>query len=716
MLIEDPALRELFKSESEEHLQRLDDLLMRLEQMPADHGLIDESFREAHSMKGAARMLGLKAILALANRLESSLNSARQGQLSLGRDDISRMLREVEDIRRHVEEATGEPMSAATRLTPTVAAPTPTTLSNTAPQKASPPSRPASPPAPTHDVGPSRIDTVRVDTRKLDELMNHAGELVVARTRLVQRLSEIDAVIDAFEGALRGLPGVFTNPLGNVLQSLQHLRGIFAEDGTRVETLSNTLENAVRQMRLLPLATILKAFPRMVRDIGQEQGKDIELHFEGEDTLVDKRILEEIKDPLVHMLRNAADHGIESPEERRLAGKPAVGRLFIRARRCADHIVIEVGDDGKGLDLENIRTTARQRGLLTADVLDSMNDEELRALILLPGFSTKRFVTDVSGRGVGMDVVRANIEQLKGTLGIDSHAGRGTSFTMRIPVTLATMRALLVEVGGYVYGIPIENVGNSRMVARAGIFTREGRKVALFRGSPVPVAHLVDLLRLPAPPEPESRAADAAPESCVFLVVGKECFGVFVDALLGEQHLLLKPKSDLLDGVANVMGAAILSNGDICTILEPRGLLAAMPSDSRPVPRAQRQARDGGRKKLILLAEDSITTRAQEVRILEGAGYEVVAATDGLDAYGKLGSRHFDAVVSDINMPRLDGLELAGKIRAIPEYADLPIILVTSLASDEDKRRGLEVGANAYITKPEFDQTILLDCLERLVG
>jgi two-component system chemotaxis sensor kinase CheA len=276
-------------------------------------------------------------------------------------------------------------------------------------------------------------------------------------------------------------------------------------------------------MRMLPLGNVLKPFPRMVRELGIEQDKQIELSITGEETLADKRILEEIKDPLVHLLRNAIDHGIETPDCRMAAGKPATGRLTIAASQAADQIVIEVSDDGTGLVPENIRAMARQRGLFTDHALAEMSLEQIQALILLPGFSTKRFVTDVSGRGVGMDVVKTNIDRLKGRLGIESVPGLGTRFTMRIPVALATMRVLLVDVGGFPYGLPTDNVGLTRTVAAAAVVTREGRNVVLYRGAPVPVARLVDLLGLPSPSVPSLPPDAGTP--CVLLTVGKESFG-----------------------------------------------------------------------------------------------------------------------------------------------------------------------------------------------
>jgi two-component system chemotaxis sensor kinase CheA len=713
MLIEDLALRALFKTESDEHLQRLDDLFLRLEKAPAEKELIEEAFREAHSMKGAARMLGQKTILALAHRLETTLNSARQGGLALNRESISQMLRETGEIRHCVLVATGEaPTTVVT--SPIIAcedAPA-VALTDTGP---SPPLPTAVPPASTAQAKGATIDSVRVDTRKLDELMTHAGELVVMRTRFAQRLGEMDALMDDLAVAARSLSATESGQLAVIANSLSEMRRTFADDGARLDTLSSTLEATVQQIRLLPFSIVFKTFPRMVRELADEQQKDIELKIEGEETLADRRILEALKDPIMHILRNAVDHGIEMSDRRQNAGKSPCGQIRIRASHAADRVVVTISDDGNGLDVERIRATARQRGLVTDEALAAMSREQLQALILLSGFTTKRFVTDISGRGVGMDVVRANIKELKGSLDISSEPGGGTSFIINVPNTMVTLRVLLVDVAGMSFGLPIDAVGVSRAISPEGIFTREGRNVSLYRGTPVPVMHLAQLLKLPTGAVPIPHPSSVA-TPCVFLTAGKNSFGVFVDSLVGEQHLVLKPASPLLGSVRQIQGATILSSGTICTVLDPAELFASFPAGTATAPVTPKLEQRAERKKLILLAEDSITTRAQEVRILEGAGYEVVAATDGLDAYGKLGTRHFDAVVSDINMPRLDGLQLAEKIRAIPEYADLPVILVTSLASDEDKRRGLEIGANAYITKPEFDQSILLDCLERLVG
>jgi two-component system chemotaxis sensor kinase CheA len=416
----------------------------------------------------------------------------------------------------------------------------------------------------------------------------------------------------------------------------------------------------------------------------------------------------------MHMLRNAVDHGIEPPQARESSGKPRTGTVWIKASQTASSIAIEVSDDGRGLDEEAIKRAATKRGLASENALAAMSPAQVHALILNSGMSTAGFVTDVSGRGVGMSVVRANVERLKGSIQVQSTPGQGTSIRILLPLTLATVRVLIVEVNGHPYGLPVECVRVLTMVAPENMFTVAGRNAVLHQGRPVSVARLADLLELPSATQRDKVRDASAACPCVVLSLGGEPFGVFVDALLREQEVVLKPESALLGRVRNVAGVTILDSGEICVVLDAQDLLASMRSRAAPAA-APEAVESTERKKAILLAEDSITTRTQEARILESAGYEVVTAADGLEAWNKLATRVFDAVVTDVLMPNLDGLGLAGRIRREPKYAELPVILVTSLASDEDKRRGLEAGANAYITKPAFEQKLLLDCLERLI-
>jgi two-component system chemotaxis sensor kinase CheA len=728
-MIEDAKLRQLFKAESEEHLQHLDDALLRLEKTPADQELLEEAFREAHSLKGAARMLGLNSIQAPAHRLEDELNAARQGAQSLNAEVLARMSGGLAELRRLTQDAIALPGE-----TGRVAAAAPGSMPGAGNRAAAAaegeggkaagaePDTPAPEPAPH---APFHIESVRVDTKKLDALLTHAGELTVTKTRVARRIGDLDTLIGQCEDWLRResahrsersstQAGTAQDWLGHIGALLVRLRAGFSEDSARLDFIAGELESGIRHVRLLPLSNVFALFPRLVHDLGREQGKEIELLIEGKETNADKRILEEIKDPLMHMLRNAVDHGIEPPQEREALGKPRVGTVRITASQTANSVIIEVSDDGRGLDVAAIRRAAAKRGLLSAEALSAMNPDEVQALIFTPGMSTAGFVTDVSGRGVGMSVVRTNVERLKGSVQIESTPGKGTRIKLLLPVTLSTVRVLIVEVNGHPYGLPAECVQVLKLIAPADVFAVEGRDAILHQGKPVSVAKLANLLELrQAAPRDAAGGAPAA-SACAVLSLAGESFGVFVDVLLDEQEVVLKPQSALLQRVRNVAGATILDSGEICMVLNPQDLLASMRKGLAATAPAQAPGA-AAIKKAILLAEDSITTRTQEARILENAGYEVVTAVDGLEAWNKLATRDFDALVSDVTMPNLGGLGLTEKVRREPRYADLPVILVTSLASDADKRRGLEAGANAYITKPAFDQKTLLDCLERLI-
>jgi two-component system chemotaxis sensor kinase CheA len=428
--------------------------------------------------------------------------------------------------------------------------------------------------------------------------------------------------------------------------------------------------------------------------------------------VADKHVLEEMKDPLMHLLRNAVSHGIESPEQRVQAGKPRTATLRIKASQTPASIVIEVSDDGRGLDLDEIKRTALKHGMYREDELAGMSVAQVQSLILLPGFSTTSFVTDVSGRGVGLDVVRDNVERLKGVLQIESAPGRGLTLRAQLPVSLATVRVLIIAANGCRYALPVEHVQFSRKLELRALYPMEGRQTFSLDGQAISVAWLIDLLGITASAPKSPSLGSQSTSICVVLTVGEERFGLMVDELLDELEVVLKPQGKLLKRVRNVSGATILDTGEVCMVLNPHDLFKTL---SKKSVAAVTVAKAIAVQKVLLLAEDSITTRTQEKRILEGAGYEVVTAVDGEDAYNKLGTRSFDAVVSDIEMPNMTGLALTEKIRSDRKYAELPIILVTSLASEEDQRRGLEAGANAYIAKPSFDQQTLLDCLARLI-
>jgi len=643
-------MRDLFKVESEEHLQRLNDGLLKLEKSPADAGTLEEVFREAHSLKGAARMLGLNQIESLSHRLEDVFGSARKGETILTPKTIDALCKDLDNIKKLVAEAIGGE--------PVIEKP--------------PEPDPAEPAARETKIEEFRIETVRVETRKLDRLMTEIGELKVL---------------------------------------LNQLRNATGEDISKLDLVADALDDGIRSIRLLPLSTIFSLFPRMARDLARERSKEVELTIEGGETAADKRIIEELKDPLMHLVRNAIDHGIELPQERKKAGKPRQGSVLLKAYQTATNIVIEIKDDGRGLDLETIRRVALKQKICREDELAAMSLAQIQALIFVSGFSTSAFVSDVSGRGVGLDVVRTNIERLKGIIQIESASGAGTLFRLRLPITLATARVLIAAVAGVKVAVPVEHVQTTRLLTRQEIFTVEGREAIMHEEKPVSVVWTADILELKTKNLEQRTPDDKIP--CVILSLGEEKLGLLIDALLDEQEIVLKPQSPLLRRVRNVSGAAILGSGEVCAILNPQDMIAS--ARKKHLQAAAEEKIKEEKRKTVLLVDDSITTRAQLKRILEGAGYEVEQAVDGIDAYNKLGGRHFDALVADILMPNMDGLTLTSKVRQEEKYRELPIILVTSLSSDEDKKRGVDAGANAYITKPAFDQKVFIDTLRRLI-
>lgn len=593
-----------------------------------------------------------------------------------------------------------------------------------------------------------RIETIRVPTRNLDTLMTQAGELTVTKIRLAHRLTEIEEITTLWEEWSRD---TFLNRFllneedanGNTLGQTSHLgqlqnyhhraqerveqlgqlinqlRTAIYEDTARLDLIATELEEGIRTLRLLPLSTIFNLYPRMVRDLARLEAKEVELIIEGGDTKADKRILEEMKDPLMHMIRNAVDHGIESPDEREAMGKPRTAKIHLRGYHTATNIVIEVSDDGRGFNLEQIRQTALKRGISTEEELATMTSNQIQSLIFASGFSTRSFVTEVSGRGVGLDVVRTNVEALKGSIQVDSVTGQRTTFRIQLGTTLATAHVLIVIVSGITYALPVEFVETTRLVSSDEIFTIEGRETIIHEGQPISVVFLVDLLELSGVSS-TGLLGEHQQLPCIILRVGEDALGVFVDALVDEQDVVLKPQSQVLKRVRNVAGATILGTGEVCMVLNPQDMLKSARKQGGGSSRVRAMTWENteisiSTKQSILLVEDSIAIRTQEKRILEAAGYEVVTAVDGVEALTKLRNRSFDAVVSDIQMPNLDGLELTNRIRQQSEYSELPIILVTSLASDEDKRRGAEAGANAYITKGTFSQEVLLETLKRLV-
>jgi two-component system, chemotaxis family, sensor kinase CheA len=769
MYIEDEELRSLYQVASADHLNTIESGLLQLEKNPQDKGQLNALLRATHSLKGDSRMLGVQDAETLVHQMEELLSAVDKGEQNFTQDMCDRLYKGLDAVRRVAQEATtGEPanvsifhimaelmgamsQSEAPALTAPVTMPTvdlaveatlasveealaslPSAKSTFIPQESDSPSDLAGDMASAAPDEQYTIDTIRVKAQTLDGLMTQADELSVTKLQVAQRVDDISGLLNLWEDwtrettkwkqnqghlspqeTIQEYEELNQNRLQQLGSLLTQLRSFVAEDTSRLSSVANDLESGLRKLRLMPLSSVFSLFPRMVRDIGKQQDKDINFQIEGGDVLADKRILEEIKDPLTHLLRNAVDHGIESTVERLEKGKSGTSSLRLRGYASGDRIVIEVLDDGRGLDVDAIQRSALRKGLYTEAELAVMTPGQIQGLIFAPGFSTRTTVTELSGRGVGLDVVKDNIERLKGSIEVESTPNKGCIFRLTISSNLATTHALLVSVNQAPYAIPLDVVETMRLVSRKELFKMEGRFTLNWQDQPIPIAWLSDLLEVSAQ-SADALSANNQALSCVILKVGKTYLGLIVDALMDQQTLVLKPQSKLLKRIRNVAGATLLGSGEICMVLNPQDLVksALKGSTSGAIVERLTEVRT---KTRILLVEDSIPIRTQVKRILESAGYDVTAAVDGLDGFNKLRSGQFDAVVSDVEMPNLTGLELTARIRQYSEYDELPVILVTTLAKEEDKRRGADAGANAYLTKGDFDQSLLLNTLRRFV-
>jgi two-component system chemotaxis sensor kinase CheA len=482
----------------------------------------------------------------------------------------------------------------------------------------------------------------------------------------------------------------------------------YASDTTYMSMVIDELEEEIKRVRMLPLSTITGPLGRMVRDLARGTGKEAVLEIVGSDTELDKQVLEQIKDPLVH--------GIERPDRREARGKPRAGTLTLSAEQLGKNIVICISDDGAGLDYESIRESIVRRGVLD---VGSLNDADLKEAIFQAGVSTSPIITDISGRGVGLDIVRKNVEALRGTVNVHSTPGDGTTFTLTLPLRLASSRGLLVHVGANTYAIPLNNVVKIDHIALQEISSLEGQDTIWYDGRPLTLVRLRDVLELP-PAAGENGSVEEEGILVVIVVAAERRMAFAVDGLVGQQEMVIKGLGKQLSRVGGIAGATVLGNRQVVLVLNVGDLIKlAMKSKRRSVLDTLSSAtslKAQQAQKQVLVVDDSITTRTLEKNILEAAGYTVRLATDGREALGDIASRGVpNLIVTDVAMPRMNGFELTRQIREDEHTADLPVILVTSLDSDEDKARGIEVGADAYIIKSSFDQDNLLETIEQLI-
>jgi len=722
-----------FAEEAREHVEALNRGLVELEKNPGDEENLNAIFRAAHTIKGSSRMLKLTTITEVAHKLEDALGSLREKRISHSPELAGLLFRGVDALAAMIEKVSvGEQISmdnvalcealaqAAQDSLPAGSASAgsepvkknqaesdhlavPGIRSDSEPPSAQP-AKPASP-----------SESIRVKSEKLDDLIRLMGEVVSHRNKLKQRILDVSVLEREAKQTLdvcsRVCDGESLANARSLHRGLKQLLTVMKQDKTLQDILTAEFQEKALMLRMVPLSSVFDPLHRLVRDISNALGKDLDFEINGSEIELDKKMVEKLSDPLVHMLRNAIDHGIEEPQVRQEAGKPPKGRVHLSAAYDSGNIVIELLDDGAGISTAKIREKALARKLFDAAALDSMPEPALLDLIFLPGFSTSGIITDISGRGVGMDVVKRNIvEDLKGTVQISTKEGIGSTFSIRLPMTLAIMRVLLISCRGMKFGIGTHYVIEIINITADEVIDVVGRKALRLREEFIPVADMADVLKI-------AQNGQKKRDRHLMLIVqiGSEKMGFMVDSVLDEEDMVIKALPDHLKQVRLVSGVTISGRNEIINILN-------MPA----VMEAARHAKGGRQESLadetagqevnILVVDDSVNTREIEKSILEAYGYRVTIAGDGLEALAIAEESKFDLVITDVEMPRLDGFSLTERLRSNDTYKDVPIIIVTSREKDEDKRRGISVGANAYIVKGSFDQSNLVDTVQNLIG
>lgn len=535
--------------------------------------------------------------------------------------------------------------------------------------------------------------TVRVDVKRLDHLMRLIGELVLGKNRLISIYDEVEERYDGEQ---------FLEELNQVVSA--------------VSIVTTDLQLAVMKTRMLPVSKVFNKFPRMVRDLSRDMGKNIELIISGEETELDKTIIEEVGDPLVHIIRNSCDHGIESKDERIAAGKSEAGKIELKAYNEGNHIVIEIADDGRGLNAEVLKQKALEKDIITEREADMMNDKEAYSLIFRAGFSTAKVVTNVSGRGVGMDVVKTNIEKLNGMIDVESELGQGTILKLKIPLTLAIIQALIVGVQEEYYAIPLSSVIETVRANQDEIYIVEGRSVLRLRDEILTLVRLSDIFKV------DSVIKNSSEMYVVVIGLAENKIGIIVDYLVGQEEVVIKSLGYYLKGTEGIAGATVRGDGKITLIVDVAGMMHLAKYAKGTVSSLQEEAGEAVEKTqasdyIILAVDDSQVDRAIMKKYLSPLGVTVIEAQDGIEALDiiKNGEKVIDAVLVDIEMPRMDGYTLASEIRKYNKFKNLPLIAVTSRSSKTDRMRGVESGMTEYITKP-YSADYLVNVVKRNIN
>lgn len=707
-----------FVEEARDHLARLGEGLAALDAGRADPEGVNALFRSAHTIKGSSRMLRLASITEIAHRLEDVLGAMRDGSLAYSAPLGQLLYRALDQLADLVDrlaqggDGASLPAPDGALCQALAQAAGPAAPGEEAPAAPAEPIESAEPPAAVTAPEPrlQAAETVRVRLSKLDELIKLMGEVVSSHARMRERLADIHALERSLAASLGD----------GAAQGLRQFARLLKDDVQAQEALMDELHDKTLLMRMLPLAIVLEPAARLVRELARSVGKQVECSIGGTEIELDRQLIDKLSDPIIHLIRNAIDHGIELPAARAAAGKPAQGRLRLSARQDGGWVVIEVADDGGGIPVAAVREKAVKKGLLSAEKAAALSDQEAIDLIFLPGFSTSSIITDLSGRGVGMDVVRQTVlDELQGAVGIETRPGQGTTFSLRLPMSLAMMRVLLVQAHGLPWGFTAQHVVELQRVPAQALMQVAERQVVIVRNEFVPVVPLAELLRVPAPAAPAGGPGAQERHPGLLLVVlqvRSEKIAVQVDGLLDERDMVIKPLPPHLRRLPLVSGMVITGRNEMVNVLHAPALLEQARRLRGQGVQAGAAAHASATPYRVLVVDDSLNTREIEKDVLQAYGYHVTLAEDGVDGLRKAMEGEFDAILTDVEMPHMDGFTLTARLREEDRYRDTPIVIITSREKEEDKRRGMQVGADAYIVKGDFDQNNLVETLRTLLG
>lgn len=762
----DAELLSIFRDEVGEYLATLNNALLQIETADASMDMLRELNRVAHSMKGAARAVGLKVVETIAHYMEEVFDAALHHRLKLIPDVCDTLYDGLDLIQSVVEgeENDKETLVAVLVRLEQVVIQSSSSIDATAAIEfevngglfqetaadtengeadlagdvtgtAEGAAAAAFTGEATTLIMRSAEDSIRVPVGKLDRLMAESSELLVIRMQAEERQREVHALRTlhrrwrrewqalraAFVRMARRMhdePGEGGSDLNHLLKFLEHnqrhllesqrhltqLAQAMAQDTLRLTMLADQLQDDISGMRLVSFETLLGGFQRIVRDLARDMGKRIQFDVVGSTVEVDKTVLDALKDPVMHLLRNAVDHGIEPPDMREARGKPGAGRVTVVIEQRGNEIIVRVSDDGRGINPSGIRHSAVQAGILTTQEAETLSDEDARSLIFHPGLSTRDRVTAISGRGIGMDVVRERVESLRGRVSVQSQVGEGTTVTLTVPVSLTRIRCVIFSVGGEDYAVSSSVFVRMMTVDRDEIFTAENREMIVINDQPVPLVSLGDVLAS----QIERSLSHRDRVTIMALRAVDRTVAFEVDDLHSELELVLKPLGREIARAQFVSGAALLGTGQVIIVLDANDLIRAAAGIASPRHRAKPEKPAQPQKLRVLVVDDSITTRTLEKNILETAGFHVRVAIDGAEAWQLVNETPFDVIISDVEMPNMTGLELTREIKSNPSTHHIPVILLTSLGKPEHQQAGLKVGANAYLVKSRFDQAELL--------